>query len=116
MDPRVKTVMTAMEEQLERHLSIDRLSKSVNMSPTRLRQLFKGEVGRSPGRYLKDLRLCRAERLLRDTSMQTMDKHLASMLNEGWEVMTETSHSGNSRGFRPFAKRDTITISFRKPS
>ena len=48
-------------------------------------------------------------------SMQTMDKHLASMLNEGWEVMTETSHSGNSRGFRPFAKRDTITISFRKP-
>jgi hypothetical protein len=40
-----------------------------------------------------------------------MDKHLASMLNEGWEVMTETSHSGNSRGFRPFAKRDTISIS-----
>ena len=25
-----------------------------------------------------------------------------------------TSHSGNSRGFRPFAKRDTITVSFRK--
>jgi len=48
--------------------------------------------------------------------MQTMDKHLAIMLNEGWEVITETAHSGNSRGFRPFTKRDTITISFRKPS
>jgi len=47
-------------------------------------------------------------------SMQTMDKHIASMLNDGWEVMTENSHSGNSRGFRPFAKRDTITVSFRK--
>lgn len=48
-------------------------------------------------------------------SMQTMDKHVASMLNDGWEVMAENSHSGNSRGFRPFAKRDTITVSFRKP-
>jgi len=44
-----------------------------------------------------------------------MDKHIASMLNDGWEIMTETSHSGNSRGFQPFAKRDTITVSFRKP-
>jgi hypothetical protein len=47
-------------------------------------------------------------------SMQAMDKHIASMLNDGWEVMTETSHSGNSRGLRPFAKRDTITVLFRK--
>jgi hypothetical protein len=36
------------------------------------------------------------------------------VLLDGWEIMTETSHSGNSRGFRPFAKRDTITVSFRK--
>ena len=47
-------------------------------------------------------------------SMQTMDKHIESMLSDGWEIMTETSHSGNSRGFRPFAKRDTITVSFRR--
>jgi hypothetical protein len=47
-------------------------------------------------------------------SMETMDKHITSMLNDGWKIMTETAHSGNSRGFRPFAKRDTITVSFRK--
>jgi hypothetical protein len=47
-------------------------------------------------------------------SMWTMDKHIASMLSDGWEIMTENSHSGNSRGFRPFAKRDTITVLFRK--
>src|SRR5882672_9257703 len=47
-------------------------------------------------------------------SMQTMDKHIASMLSDGWEIMSEASHSGNSRGFRPFAKRDSITVSFRK--
>jgi len=49
-------------------------------------------------------------------SMQSMDGHVAKLLNEGWEIMTETSHSGKSRGFQPFAKRDTITVSFRKNS
>jgi hypothetical protein len=49
-------------------------------------------------------------------TMQTMDKHIASMLSDGWEILTQTSHSGNSRGFQSFAKRDTITISFRKTS
>lgn len=48
-------------------------------------------------------------------SMQTMDRHITKLLNEGWEIMTEPSYSGNSRGFRPFAKRDTITVFFRKP-
>ncbi len=49
-------------------------------------------------------------------SMQTMEKHIANMLRDGWDVMTETAHSGNSRGFRPFAKRDTMTILFQKAS
>jgi len=48
-------------------------------------------------------------------SMQSMDGHIAQLLTEGWGIMTETSHSGSSRGFRPFAKRDTIIVSFRKP-
>jgi hypothetical protein len=47
-------------------------------------------------------------------SMRTMDKHIARMLNNGWEILAQTPHSGNSRGFRPFAKRDTITVSFRR--
>jgi hypothetical protein len=46
-------------------------------------------------------------------SMQTMDKHIARMLSDGWEVMTETSHSGNSRDLDP-SRSDTITLSFRK--
>ena len=49
-------------------------------------------------------------------TMQTMDRHMVGMLSDGWEVMTETSHSGNSRGFRPFAKRDTITVLFKETS
>src|SRR5260370_13678607 len=41
---------------------------------------------------------------------------ISTLLNEGWGIMTETAHSGNSRGLRLFAKRDTITVSFRKPN
>jgi hypothetical protein len=49
-------------------------------------------------------------------SMQTMDRHIARMMSDGWEILAQTPHSGNSRGFRPFAKRDTITVSFRRAS
>jgi hypothetical protein len=47
-------------------------------------------------------------------SMQSMEKHVAAMIKEGWELITESAHSGNSRGFKPFAKRDTITLLFKK--
>jgi hypothetical protein len=48
-------------------------------------------------------------------SMERMDSHIAKMLENGWKILCETAHSGRSRGFQPFAKRDTITISFEKP-
>jgi hypothetical protein len=47
-------------------------------------------------------------------SMEKMDAHVGRMLSEGWQVVTQVAHSGQGRGLRPFAKRDTITIAFRK--
>jgi hypothetical protein len=47
-------------------------------------------------------------------NLQKMDNHIATMLNGGWEILTQTSHTGDRRILRPFAKRDTITVSFRK--
>jgi hypothetical protein len=47
-------------------------------------------------------------------SLQKMDDHLAKMLSEGWEVLSQTAHSGERWALRPFAKRDTITIAFRR--
>lgn len=43
-----------------------------------------------------------------------MDNHIAKMLNEGWAMLTQTARTGKRRVLRPFAKRDTITVSFRK--
>jgi len=48
-------------------------------------------------------------------SLERMDTHIARMLGKGWEVLSKTAHSGRGRGIQPFAKRDTITISFKKP-
>jgi hypothetical protein len=47
-------------------------------------------------------------------NVQKMDDHMAKMLNDGWEVLTQTAHSGERRVLRPFAKRDSITVSFRR--
>jgi len=48
-------------------------------------------------------------------NMQNMDAHIAKMLDAGWEILTQTSHTGDrNRMLRPFGKRDTITVSFKK--
>lgn len=47
-------------------------------------------------------------------NVQKMDDHIAKMLNDGWEILTQTSHTGDWRTLLPFAKRDSITVSFRK--
>lgn len=47
-------------------------------------------------------------------NVQKMDAHIARMLSDGWEVLAQTAHSGERRVLRPFVKRDSITISFRK--
>jgi hypothetical protein len=50
-----------------------------------------------------------------DVSLETMDTHIGEMLSRGWRVLTQVAHTGQGRGLRPFAKRDTITIAFGKP-
>ncbi len=48
-------------------------------------------------------------------NLQKMDNHIAKMLDDGWEILTQTAHTGDRQILRPFAKRDAITVSFRKP-
>jgi hypothetical protein len=47
-------------------------------------------------------------------NLQKMDKHIAKMLDDGWEILTQTAHTGDRRILRPFAKCDAITVSFRR--
>ncbi len=72
MDYRVQNFIALLNGNLDRDLSLQETSHKVNLSPSRIRQLFKHETGLSPLQYLKKLRLNRAKELLHDTSLNLM--------------------------------------------
>ena len=56
-----------MEQGLDQHWSESDLARAVNLSSWRLCHLFKTEIGVAPLRYLREIRLERAKRLLETT-------------------------------------------------
>jgi transcriptional regulator GlxA family with amidase domain len=64
MDARVKKAIEVIRQSVTGDLSVRQLSGVVNLSPSRLRQLFKVETGLSPFQYLRRVRLQRAASLL----------------------------------------------------
>jgi len=73
VDARVNAVVSIIHRSVTDRLSIHMLSKSVNLSPSRLRQLFKTETGLSPMQYVKHVRLERAANLLRSTFLSVKE-------------------------------------------
>ena len=67
MDQRVQQAIALINDNLQREIPFNRLSASVNLSPSRLHQLFKDETGLSPGKYLRLLRMQKAKLLLEST-------------------------------------------------
>lgn len=72
-DPRVRKVIALMEENYHRELSLDVLARSVRLSRWHLGHLFKNEVGASPSRYLRALRMRRAGVLLATTFLNVKE-------------------------------------------
>ena len=64
MDSRVRQAISLLSEDLSCDFDFKALAASVNLSPSRLRHLFKDETGLTPAQYLKRLRLERARELL----------------------------------------------------
>jgi len=64
MDHRVKKIIALMKEYLHRGWPASRLAQFVNISPSRLHQLFKDETGLPPAKYLHSLRMQQAKELL----------------------------------------------------
>ena len=72
MDQRVQIVRSAIERDCRRAWTITALAKLVNLSPSRLRHLFKSETGITPNQFIKEVRLREAEKLLRTTFLRTL--------------------------------------------
>jgi AraC-like DNA-binding protein/CheY-like chemotaxis protein len=73
MDPRVEKVITRMREEFGRDPSLSEMAQVVNLSPSRLRYLFKQETGVPPGQYLRTFRLEQARRLLENTFLSVKE-------------------------------------------
>jgi AraC-like DNA-binding protein len=99
MDHRVTAAIGIMHRELADRVSILRLSRSVNVSSSRLRQLFKKDTGQSPMQYLKNLRMREAEGLLLRSFLSV--KEVAFLCG-----MTDVSHF-----VRGFKKRHNVTPS-----
>jgi AraC-like DNA-binding protein len=69
MEHRVRQAIALAEESLHKSWSPAKLAAAVNLSPSRLHQLFKEETGVPPARYLRRLRMCRARELLETTNL-----------------------------------------------
>ena len=73
MDQRVDAVITFMKTNLHRTLTSVEIARSVQLSPSRLRELFRKETGTSVTRYRRKLRLERAKHLLKSTFLSVKE-------------------------------------------
>jgi transcriptional regulator GlxA family with amidase domain len=69
MDPRVRTTLALMQENLQGAWSPDTLARAVNLSPSRFQHLFKAEIGMAPTHYLRALRMEEARKLLQTSRL-----------------------------------------------
>jgi AraC family transcriptional regulator of arabinose operon len=73
MDRRIQVIIALMENRVSVRLDIAELAREVNLSPSRLRHLFKRETGNTPAQHLKNLRMQKAEWLLRTTFLSVKE-------------------------------------------
>jgi len=67
MDRRIEIITSKIKKDTTAPWDISALALLVNLSPSRFRHLFKQETGTTPAQYLKDIRLVKAEKMLRTT-------------------------------------------------
>src|SRR5689334_15244083 len=97
MDRRIELVVVQIEADVARAWQTTELAALVNLSASRFRHLFKQEMGVSVGLYLRELRLDRAECLLRTTFLAIK------------EVMTESGMTSTSHFVHYFKARYGLT-------
>jgi transcriptional regulator GlxA family with amidase domain len=76
-DPRIQRLLTLMEENPHRRLSLAGMARLSGLSSSRLRHKFKAEVGMTPTSYLQTLRLHKARELLQTNRLTVKEVRAA---------------------------------------
>ncbi len=69
MHPAIATAKRLIENHLAEGLTVDDLAAAVHLSPAHFAELFRAEIGETPGRYRTRLRVERARLLLSETDL-----------------------------------------------
>ena len=73
VDARVRRATDYMHEHLAENLSLSRIAKAVELSPSHFLRSFRATTGQSPHRYLTEIRIDRAKQLLEHSRMPIID-------------------------------------------
>jgi len=76
--PKLLAAIGYMEAHLETPIPIQDLANDVALSPRQLERLFKSELSATPARYYLNLRLDRARKFLRQTSLNIQEVAVAT--------------------------------------
>ena len=97
MDHRVQKVIRLINQSPTREMRLSDMAESVNLSSSRLYQIFKTEVGVPPTRYLKLLKMKMAKELLENTFLSVK------------EIMSRVGASDESHFMRDFKREYRMT-------
>ncbi|HKO98591.1 MAG TPA: AraC family transcriptional regulator [Pyrinomonadaceae bacterium] len=73
LDRRIQVVVTLLESNSHKHIAINDMARSVNLSPGRLAHLFKSEMQLSLQQYLTQLRLAKAKNHLESSFLSVKE-------------------------------------------
>jgi transcriptional regulator GlxA family with amidase domain len=72
-DGRIQRVLDSIDQALDRDFSVSELARQVGLSDSYFHRLFQVEMGVSPAKYSRDLKLRQAERLIKTTTLPVKD-------------------------------------------
>jgi YesN/AraC family two-component response regulator len=97
-----------MREEFSKETSLNEMAQSVNLSPSRLRYLFKTHVGIPPAQYLRAFRMQRAKELLETTFLSVKEIRTTIGVNDHSHFIREFK---KSYGMTPAQYRSRLASS-----
>lgn len=93
----VQTAINFIQQNYQNKLTIDDISKYINMSPSQFSRQFKKQTGKSPYDYLLGIRLTKAKELLKNTSLPISEiSYQTGFANESNFIYFFKRHEGIS--------------------
>ena len=117
LDPRIGWAIEEMQRRVGEEITLDELAAHVNLSRSRFSHLFREHTGVAPGRYLRDVRLDRARRMLETTFLSVKQVMAAVGLNDPSHFSRDftAAFGASPREWRKRVQRVVAHTSWRDP-